>query len=43
MKKFARAIRCGHVWNNYVVQRATLTIGSLAALVAASGAGSHWH
>jgi hypothetical protein len=42
MKKFTHGIRCGHVWDNYVVQRAALTIGSFVALVAASGAGSHW-
>jgi hypothetical protein len=43
MKRITQSVRHGHVWNNYVVQRTVLTIGSFVALVLASGAGSHWY
>jgi hypothetical protein len=35
-------IRNGHLWDRYVVLRVLLAIGSLIAMVMASGAGSYW-
>jgi hypothetical protein len=42
MTRIANHIHNGHVWNVCLVQRVVLTISSMVALVAASGAGSHW-
>ena len=42
MKRITQGVRQGHVWNVYIVQRTAIALGSIAALVAASGAGTHW-
>jgi hypothetical protein len=42
MTRLTKHIHNGHVWNVYLVQRVVLVIGSMVALLEASGAGSHW-
>ena len=43
MKQMTQGIRYGHVWRHFVAHRVTVTLGSFAAMLLASGAGCHWH
>ncbi len=42
LNRVTSGVRYGHIWSNHVVQRVVIAMGSIAAFVAASGAGTHW-